>query len=106
METVAFFGIGLLGANFVKAMRKRGLAVNVWNRTFEKAQALEADGARAFRDAAEAAKGVDRIHICTRDDAAVDAIIDNIFASVGANVPVVDHTTVSPDGVVKRAKRF
>ena len=106
MEKVAFFGIGLLGANFVKAMRKRGLEVNVWNRTFEKAQALEADGARAFRDAAEAAKDVDRIHICTRDDAAVDSILDSILASVGPNVPIVDHTTVSPEGVVKRAKRL
>ena len=106
METVAFFGAGLLGANFVKAMRKRGLNVHVWNRTFEKAQALEADGAKAFRDAAEAARGVDRIHICTRDDAAVDAILDAMFSSIEANVPVIDHTTVSPEGVVKRAKRF
>jgi 3-hydroxyisobutyrate dehydrogenase len=44
----AFFGMGLLGSNFVRAMRKRGQEVRVYNRTFERAQKLEADGAKAF----------------------------------------------------------
>ena len=33
METIAFYGAGMLGSGFVRAMRRRGLAVNVWNRT-------------------------------------------------------------------------
>lgn len=106
METVAFFGAGMLGTNFVKALRKRGIAVNVWNRTPEKARALEADGAVAFDDPAEAARNASRIHICVRDDKAVDGILDRIIDAVAKEAPVVDHTTVLPEGVVKRAKRL
>ena len=106
MGTVAFYGAGMLGSNFVKALRRRGIDVNVWNRTFDKAQALEADGARAFRDAADAARGASRIHICVRDDASVDAILDQILPAVEKGTPIIDHTTVLPAGVVERAKRL
>lgn len=104
METVAFYGAGMLGTNFVKALRRRGVSVNVWNRTYEKAQALEAAGARAFRDAAQAVHGVDRVHICVRDDAAVDGILANILPALDKATPIVDHTTVLPEGVVRRAR--
>ncbi len=106
METVAFYGAGMLGSNFVKAMRKRGIAVNVWNRSHERAQALEADGARAFRDPAQAARDATRVHICVRDDAAVDAILDRTLAGISKDTPIVDHTTVLPEGVVRRAQRL
>lgn len=106
MEAVAFYGAGLLGSNFVKALRRRGLGVHVWNRTHDKARALEADGARAFADPAEAARGVDRIHICVSDDAAVDSLLERILAVLDKRTIIVDHTTVSPQGVVARAKRL
>ena len=35
----SFLGTGLLGANFVRAMLKRGEEVHVWNRTATKATA-------------------------------------------------------------------
>jgi len=36
---IAFFGMGLLGSNFVRAYRRRAEDVRVWNRTIEKARA-------------------------------------------------------------------
>ena len=69
---IAFLGTGLLGANFVKALRKKGKPVQVWNRTAAKAKALEADGAVAFDDPAGAVKGASRIHLTLSDDQAVD----------------------------------
>ena len=48
----AFLGMGLLGANFVRAMLKKEDQVQVWNRTASKATALEAEGAKAFADVA------------------------------------------------------
>ena len=71
MERIAFFGAGLLGSGFVEAFRKRGVEVNVWNRTHEKAAALERFGARAVHSPAEAIEGVDRVHICLSHDDAV-----------------------------------
>lgn len=59
----AFLGMGLLGSNFVKAMLKQGEEVQVWNRTFSKAQAVERDGAKAFENVEDAVKGAEVIHI-------------------------------------------
>ena len=73
---IAFFGMGLLGSGFVRALRRRGEEVRVWNRTRDKARALEAYGARAFEDPAEAARGAQRVHLTLSDDAAVDDVLE------------------------------
>lgn len=106
METVAFYGTGMLGSAMIRSMLARGIAVHAWNRSAVKAQALEADGARAFTDPAEAANGVDRIHCCLRDDASVDAVLDAALPGIAADSPIVDHTTVSPQSVVERRIRL
>jgi len=49
---IAFYGMGLLGSNFVRALRRRGETVRVWNRSAEKARALAAEGAVPFDDPA------------------------------------------------------
>ncbi|HMI84007.1 MAG TPA: NAD(P)-binding domain-containing protein [Polyangiaceae bacterium] len=103
---IAFLGTGLLGSNFVRAMRRRGEEVQVWNRTAEKARALEADGARAFNSAAEAARGAARVHLTLSDDNAVDEVLEQARAAFGRDVMLVDHTTTSPTGTAARARRW
>ena len=76
----AFLGMGLLGSNFVKAMRKKGDEVQVWNRTALRAKALETEGAKAFENVADAVKEADIIHITLRDDASVDQVLKNAEA--------------------------
>src|SRR4051812_43756512 len=90
---IAFFGMGLLGSNFVRALRRRGEDVHVWNRSLDKATALEADGARAFADPAEAARGAARVHLTLTDDAAVDAVLDQARAGLSRDTVIVDHST-------------
>ena len=101
--TKAFLGLGLLGSNFVRAMRKRGEEVNVWNRTASRATALEETGAKAFTNAAEAVKGASRVHICVSDDAAVDNILEQAAPGFEKGVIIIDHTTTSATGTKKRA---
>jgi 3-hydroxyisobutyrate dehydrogenase len=103
---IAFFGTGLLGSNFVRALRRRGEPVHVWNRTEAKARALEPEGAVAFADPAEAARGADRIHLSLSDDAAVDDVLDRAQSAFGPGVVLVDHTTTSPTGTLARARRW
>jgi 3-hydroxyisobutyrate dehydrogenase len=103
---IAFFGMGLLGSNFVKAFRRRGEEVHVWNRTPAKAHALEADGAKAFDNPAEAVRGAARVHLTLSDDAAVDEVLERARPGFGADVVIVDHTTTSPSGTAERAKRW
>jgi len=103
---IAFLGMGMLGANFVRALRKRGDEVQVWNRTADKARALEADGARAFDDPADAVRGAARIHLTLSDDAAVDDVLERARPGMSPNVVIVDHTTTTATGVKERAARW
>jgi 3-hydroxyisobutyrate dehydrogenase len=103
---IAFLGMGLLGSNFVKALRKRGESVRVWNRSPEKAKALEAVGATAFADAAEAVQGASRVHIAVSDDSAVDSVLERARAGLSKDAIIVDHTTTSPGGARERVQRW
>jgi len=100
----AFFGMGLLGSNFVKALRRRGEEVRVWNRTSARAQALEAFGAKWFATAAEAVKGASRLHLTLNDDASVDEVLEAARPGFAAGLVIIDHTTTSVDGAIRRAK--
>ncbi len=106
METVAFYGTGMLGSAMIRAMLHRGITVHVWNRTAAKAQALQEYGARAFADPAQAAAGVDRVHLCLNDDASVDAVLDAAVSGIAAACPIVDHTTLLPQRVAERVRRL
>jgi 3-hydroxyisobutyrate dehydrogenase len=106
METVAFYGAGMLGSAMVRSMRRRGIPVRVWSRTAAKATALEAEGATAFSDPVEAARGAQRVHFCLNDDVSVDAVLEAALPGISAGVPIVDHTTVLPQRVAERVERL
>jgi 3-hydroxyisobutyrate dehydrogenase len=103
---IAFFGTGLLGSGFVRALRKRGEEVNVWNRTPQKAQVLEGVGARAFEDPAEAVRSATRLHLSLSDDRAVDDVLERAKSGFSPGLVIVDHTTTSPTGTAARAIRW
>jgi 3-hydroxyisobutyrate dehydrogenase len=103
---IAFLGMGLLGSNFVRALRRRGEDVQVWNRTYERAAALEAEGARAFRDPAEAVRGAARVHLTLTDDAVVDAVLEQARPGLSPSTVIVDHSTTSTQGALARMARW
>ena len=98
----AFLGMGLLGSNFVKAMLKKGDTVQVWNRTTSKAKALEAFGAKAFDNVEDAVQNADIIHVTLKDDAAVDEVLSKAAKGFKKDVTIIDHTTTSVKGAIKR----
>ncbi len=103
---IAFFGMGMLGSGFVRALRRRGEDVQVWNRTLAKAKMLESDGARAFADPADAARGARHIHLSLSDDAAVDDVLERARPGFEKDVVLIDHTTTSATGTAARAARW
>ena len=103
---IAFFGAGLMGTGFIRRMLANGYQVNVWNRSPERAKALEAHGAKAFTDAAAAIQGVDRIHLSLGDDASVDAVLEPLAGVIPAATPIVDHTTTAPTPTRERVARW
>ncbi|BAV06116.1 3-hydroxyisobutyrate dehydrogenase [Filimonas lacunae] len=103
---IAFLGTGLLGGNFVRALIKKGNEVQVWNRTAAKATALEADGAKAFENAADAVKGAARIHITLKDDASVNEVLAQALPGLQPGAVIIDHTTTSIEGAVERTQHW
>lgn len=103
---IAHFGTGLMGAGFVRAARERGEDVAVWNRSPQKAKALEAYGAKAHASAADAIAGVTRIHVTLADDASVDAVLEPLAPLLPPDVIIIDHTTTAPTPTAERYARW
>lgn len=101
---ITILGTGLLGSGFARALRGKGEEVRVWNRTHDKATALEATGAIAVADPAEAIRGSERIHVVLADDAAVDAVL--AAAQPAAGALVIDHSTTSTAGALARTQSW
>lgn len=103
---ITILGTGLLGSGFTRALRKRGEAVRVWNRSPAKARALEAEGATAFEDVIEAVRGTDRTHVVLSDDAAIDAVLAAAAPGFAPGALVIDHSTTSTAGARERTTRW
>jgi len=104
---IAFLGTGLLGANFVRAFRRRDEAVQVWNRTPDKARALADEvGAKAFDNPVDAVRGAQRVHIAVSDDAAVDGLLEQARPGLTGDAVIVDHTTTAPAPTAARVRRW
>jgi 3-hydroxyisobutyrate dehydrogenase len=101
---IAFLGTGLLGANFTRALLKKGEQVHVWNRTAEKAKGLEVFGAKAFDQVAAAVRDANRIHLTLSDDQSVDEVLENASAGFKTGVVIIDHITTSAAGATKQSE--
>src|SRR5688500_13244054 len=106
MTHIAFLGTGLLGSAFVEAAAKRGDRITVWNRTADKARALEPLGVRVASTPAEAVRGAARVHLVLKDDAVVDDVVAALRPGLGRDAIVVDHTTTQPARTSERARRL
>ena len=99
---IAFLGTGLLGTGFVRALLAKGHKVRVWNRSIGKARVLEANGAEVFSDPSQAVHGCDRIHLALSDDGVVDAVLEQALSGLTAGAIIIDHTTTTAKGAVRR----
>jgi 3-hydroxyisobutyrate dehydrogenase len=106
MAHIAFLGTGLLGSALAEAAVKRGDQVTVWNRTADKARALEQFGIRAAASPADAVRGAERVHLVLKDDPVVDEIIAALRLGLDPNAVIVDHTTNQPRLTAERSKRL
>jgi 3-hydroxyisobutyrate dehydrogenase-like beta-hydroxyacid dehydrogenase len=103
MSHIAFLGTGLLGAAFVQGLLTRGTPVVCWSRTSHKTVPLAQLGAQVAATPAEAVADASRVHVCVKDDEAVDSVIARMIDALPAGAVLIDHTTTSPDGTAQRA---
>lgn len=106
MTHIAFLGTGLLGSALVEAALQRGDRITVWNRTADKARALEPLGARVAATPADAVRGAARVHLVLKDDAVVEEVVAALRPGLSPEAVVVDHTTTQPAETAERARRL
>lgn len=103
---IAFLGTGLLGSGLIEAAAGRGEVVTVWNRTIDKARALEPFGVAVAATPAEAVLGAVRVHLVLKDDAVVEEVIQALRPGLSPKAIIVDHTTTQPALTAERAQRL
>jgi 3-hydroxyisobutyrate dehydrogenase len=103
---IAFLGTGMLGSGFVQHLLATTGGVTVWNRTAAKAAPLAEAGAKIAETPGDAARGAERIHLCLKDDAAVDEVLAAALGEAPADAVIIDHTTTSADGAAARGARL
>lgn len=106
MTRIAFLGTGLLGSGFVEGAAKRGDEITVWNRTADKARALEPLGVRVAPTPADAVRGAVSVHLVLKDDAVVEEVVAQLRAGLGRDAIILDHTTTQPALTAERSRRL
>lgn len=108
--TVAFLGLGAIGAPMARQLAKPPFELTVWNRTREKAEAFAKEGdVRVAASPADAARRSDFVITCLPTSNDVESLLDGsegLLAGFHRGATLVDCTSGDP-GVSRRiAKRL
>ncbi|ALN74546.1 NAD(P)-dependent oxidoreductase [Aureimonas sp. AU20] len=68
---IAVLGTGIIGAAVARNLARKGFSVRAWNRSADKAKALEPDGVMPFEDVTEAVRGAAMVLTVLKDGPAV-----------------------------------
>ncbi len=99
MNSIAFLGVGTMGAGMAGRLLDAGFTVAVWNRHRDRTNALVARGARAADSPKAAASGADLVISMVADDAASRTVWlgpDGALAGAARGTVVIESSTLSP----------
>ena len=107
MATVAFIGLGNMGAGMARRLLQAGHDLHVYNRTRSKATELERAGARSHSTPREACMGVDAVLAMTADDTSSRSVWlgpDGVLAAkLAPRSLAIECSTLSYDWVIELA---
>lgn len=107
--TIAFLGIGLMGAPMVRRLLRAGLEVRIWNRSRAKAEHLAEDGGILATDPVQAVLGADIVCLCLTDGEAVEAVLFGEYGVAQAlddDTLVIDFSTIGPASTLELSQRL
>jgi 3-hydroxyisobutyrate dehydrogenase len=99
LTSLAFLGLGTMGASMAANLVKAGFRLTVWNRTPGREEPLAAMGASVASTPAEAASGAEILVLCVSDSPDVEAVLfgpNGVAEGVRTGSLVVDCSTISP----------
>jgi 3-hydroxyisobutyrate dehydrogenase len=98
-ETVAFIGTGAMGAPMASNLIDAGFTVRAWNRTSDRARALEERGAIACTSIGEALQGARFVVSIVADDDATRSVMlgpEGVIALAAPGTVIIDSSTNTP----------
>lgn len=100
MSTIAFLGLGVIGAPMAQHLPARGFDLIVWNRTRERADGFaKTVRTRVARTPAEAARDASIVITCLPTSREVEALLDGddgLLAGLRSGATLVDCTSGDP----------
>jgi 3-hydroxyisobutyrate dehydrogenase len=99
LESVAVLGTGIMGAPMARNLAAAGLRVRAWNRSRDRADALDDAGVEIAASPADAARGADAVITMLSDGSAVRAVIAGEELVVEAMEPDAIWVQMSTVGV-------
>ncbi|MDG2091426.1 MAG: NAD(P)-dependent oxidoreductase [Gammaproteobacteria bacterium] len=106
---LGFIGLGHMGLPMARRLLSSGHSVTAWNRSRDKLDALEKEGAYPASSPAEVMERSDLIGLCLTSDISVEAVAfgpEGLFSTQDLKGKVIaDFSTGSPDAAVKFAKK-
>jgi len=109
MATLAFLGLGMMGAPMAARLLEAGHEVTVWNRTAGRCASLAEQGATVAPSPKRAAEGVDFVITMLADPEALEAVVFGESGIAAALVPgqvLIDMSTVGVDAFRSVADRL
>jgi 3-hydroxyisobutyrate dehydrogenase-like beta-hydroxyacid dehydrogenase len=100
---IGFIGMGVMGARMARHLAG-WYDVLVWNRTPEKAEAVE--GAKVAGSLQELAESCDEIFICVSKTEDVREVLAALKPHLRENALIVDHSTIEPKAAKEIAEEF
>lgn len=99
MTTVAFIGLGAMGAPMAGNLIDAGFTLRVFNRSPQRAAPLVGGGAVVCASPAEAVRGADFVVSMVSDDAATRAVMlcdDGVIPAIAPGAVILDSSTNTP----------
>ena len=101
---IAWIGTGIMGAPMARRLLHAGHRVTVFNRSRQRARALQSDGAIVADSAAQAAGAAEVIFTMLPDTPDVEQMVAEIAPTVDAGRIVIDMSTIAPAGARRIAQ--
>jgi 2-hydroxy-3-oxopropionate reductase len=107
-NTVAFLGIGLMGSRQAKRLLDAGYDVVAWNRSPDKATALQPFGARVAESAAHAVRDVPVVITMLENGPAVDDVLfgQGVADTMSRGSILIDMSSIKPAEAQHHARRL
>lgn len=100
MTTVAFLGLGIMGAPMARHLVNAGFDVVGYNRTFAKTEALVQAGGKAAETVADAVRDADVVAVMVPDSPDVRQVLageNGVFENAKPGTLIIDFSSIRPD---------